>query len=203
MTKKKLFLIIAAVFVLQFPVFYQFWLGNVARVLIYQDTIAPSDAIVVLGGGRGERVLQGVELYEHKFAPVVLFTGDFMQPLYSPPLHWAEQAVKYAESEGMPKDKMTIIYGAKSTRDDALLTRRYCEQQGYRSLIVTTEPYHSRRAKCVFTSVFKGSGIRVAVHPVQRSWYTPHSWWHSEDGISLTIAEYIKFVYYLFRGYLG
>lgn len=201
--KKRTFIgIMAAVVLLQFPVFYQFWLGLPARLLIVQDAIAPADAIVVLGGGRGERVLQGVELYEHKFAPAVLFTGDFMQPLYSPPLHWAEQAVKYAESEGLPKDKMTIIYGAHSTRDDALLTRKYCEGKGYRSLIVVTEPYHSRRARRVFGSVFRGSGIRFAVYPSQRSWYTPRSWWRSEDGIVLTVSEYIKFVYYLFKGYL-
>lgn len=95
-------LLLILLIILQFPVFYKFWLAQMGGLLIHQDKIEPADAILVLGGGRGERVLQGAELFNKKYAGTIIFTGEYGQELFAERFHWALQAQKLAASCGVP-----------------------------------------------------------------------------------------------------
>jgi uncharacterized SAM-binding protein YcdF (DUF218 family) len=83
-----------------------------------------------------------------------------------------------------------------------VLTRDACKKNDFKSMIVVTEPYHTRRSYYTFRKVFKGSGIRVMLYPVQNSWYKVDDWWKTRSGFRLTGEEYVKLVYYLIRGYI-
>ncbi len=86
---KKYILLILCLIILQFPLFYKFWLGQMGGWLIYQDKIEKADAILVLGGGRGERILQGAKLYREKYANYMMMTGEFEHVMSGPVYHWA------------------------------------------------------------------------------------------------------------------
>jgi uncharacterized SAM-binding protein YcdF (DUF218 family) len=187
---------------LQFGLFYRFWLSQIGAVLIAQDRLSPADAILVLGGGRPERVVQGVELYRQKYADRMIFTGEYDRTLVNQNLHWASEAQKLAARLGVPKEKTILIFNSRSTHDDATLSREVCRTNGFRSLIVVSEPYHTRRARFTFHKVYKDTGIKIMIYPVQDSWYRADTWWHSESGLLDTNSEYVKFVYYLLKGYL-
>lgn len=198
----KYVLIISCLIILQFPLFYKFWLTRAGGWLIHQDKIEKADAILVLGGGRGERVLQGAKLYRDKYADQILLTGEFQQILDGPVYHWAWQGRKLAVSRGVPWNRVIPILDSMSTHDDATLSLAECQKRDYKSLIVVTEPFHTKRAFYTFKKVYKNSGIKVIIYPVQNSWYTRNNWWSSEQALMATNEEYIKFVYYLLKGYI-
>lgn len=200
---KKIFIftIIMIVF-LQFPLFHRFWLTQVGGFLVYQDKIEPADAILVLGGGKPERVLQGVELYQRKYGDKMIFTGECDTAIYGPSHHWALQAEKLAESKEVPKRKIITILNSRSTHDDATLSKTVCDKHNFKSLIVISEPYHTKRAFYTFKKVYKNSGVKIMIYPAQHSWYKKNIWWQSEEGLMATNGEYVKFIYYLLKGFI-
>ncbi|MBI5555828.1 MAG: YdcF family protein [Elusimicrobia bacterium] len=195
-------LIILGLIIIQFPLFYKFWLGQAGGWLIHQDKIEKAAAILVLGGGRGERVLQGAKLYREKYADLIMMSGEFEQVMSGPVYHWAVQGQKLASSRGVPKNKVWPIFDSLSTHDDATLSLAECQKRHIKSLIVVTEPFHTKRAYYVFKKVYKNSGIKVMIYPVQDSWYKRDTWWYSEYGLMATTNEYIKFVYYQLKGFI-
>ncbi len=196
--------IVIAAIILQFALFHTFWLNSTASLLIHQDKLAPADAILALGGGTRERVDQAIALYKGNYAGTILFTGMLMEHGWRKPVtHWAVEAKKIAVGDGVPENNVVPLFGSRSTFDDATLAKTYCLAHGCHSLIVVSEPYHTMRAHHVFAKVFKDSGIRIVLYPVQNSWYTIDSWWYSGDGLMLTASEYVKFLVYLARGRLA
>ncbi len=200
--KSRIVFFIIFLFIIQFLLFYKFWLGQMGGWLIYQDDLASADCILVLGGGRGERVLQGVELYKNKYAPKMMMTGEYEQIMYGPKYHWALQGQKLAASRGVPKYDIIPILNSLSTHDDATLAKTVCLENNYKSLIVVSEPFHTRRAYYTFKKVFKGSGIKIIIYPVQESWWTRDNWYQSEKGLISGEEEYMKSIYYILKGYI-
>jgi uncharacterized SAM-binding protein YcdF (DUF218 family) len=184
-------------------IFRVFWLTAIGSFLVYQDPIAPADAILVLGGGKWERVEQGISLYRAKYADTIMFTGMYAGHGWKMPItHWALEAQKMSVENGIPKDNTVTIFGSSSTLNDATLAKAYCLEHKYKSLIVVTEPYHTRRSHYVFDKVFKRSGVRVMIYPDEESWYAKSTWWHTEEGLMETNSEYLKLLYYLAKGYI-
>lgn len=188
--------------ILQFPLFHKFWLEKAGGFLIHQDAIAPADAILVLGGGKRERIEQGLKLFREKYAGLIMFTGMYGKTLCSYRCNWALEAQKYARRHGLPENRTIAILGPKNTHDDAVLSKEACLKNKIKSLIVVSEPYHTKRSFYIFRKTYKNSGIKVMVYPVQESWYRKNSWWKSREGIIKTVSEYAKFVYFLLKGQL-
>lgn len=196
------FILAVALACAQFYLLRHFWAEQAGGFLIRQDAIVPADAILVLGGGSGERTQQGVALYQQKFAPLLIISAENNHSLYSQTFQWAKAARGLAAAGGVPEGRILLIETSTSTRDDALLSKELCVRRGIRSLIIVSEPYHTRRAWWTFKKAYRGTDIRLMVYPVQQSWYTRSGWWHSEEGFLSTVNEYVKIVYYLFKGYL-
>ncbi len=109
---------------------------------------------------------------------------------------------RQALAEGVPASRMLVVTRSTSTREDALYTRELMSQEGLRSAVLVTSPYHERRASLTFAKAFEGSGISVASYPVQDDRWQPDSWWRSSDTISLTLVELAKLAYYKLVGYI-
>ncbi|MRR32389.1 YdcF family protein [bacterium] len=98
-----------------------------------------------------------------------------------------------AVANGVPWENIGTTLGkSASTRDEAAAVRDYAESDGLKSIIVVTDPYHTRRTQYVFHSVFSGSGIRVMVRPVRAHWYQSATWFFSPRGWEVTLKEYLK-----------
>jgi len=187
---------------MQLPLCRSFVLTQVGSFLIYQDRIAPADAILVLGGGEKERVQQGIELAKKQYGGWIMFTGEYLEPIFAENTHWALEAQKLAIYNGIKKDKTIPILGSTSTLDDAVLSKNICVEKHFKSLIVVSEPFHTKRAHFIFSKVYKNSGIKIMMYPVQNSWYKRDTWWKSKAGFWDTNIEYQKMFYYLLKGYL-
>lgn len=175
---------------------HRLWLPLAAEALIVDDPPRPADAIVVLGGGSGDREITGARLYAEGYAPLVIATGEKIPLPGLPSVTFAELSAAELERRGVPADKIIQLPDSTTTCDDARLSLRALPS-GVRRVIVVTDPYHTRRAAWLFKL---GAGsvevITVAANP---SWFNAAVWWTEERGIIVVGQEYVKFAMTLAR----
>jgi uncharacterized SAM-binding protein YcdF (DUF218 family) len=196
--KKRYIFLAFTLFFLLIVLLHSFILGGLARFLVVQDKLEPADVILVLAGdGNGERVEEGVNLYKQGFAKKMLMSGG--------PIAWhltsAEWMKKQAVALGVPAKNILLQGASKSTLEDLVYSLPIIMKHSFRSVILVTSPYHTRRAKRVFRKASAGSGIRVYAYPVQDSEWKLDGWWLRHEDTAHVVWEYMAMVYYFFKGY--
>ena len=73
------------------------------------------------------------------------------------------------------------------------------EANGWRRVLVVSDPYHMRRLSWVWGRVFRDSGLSYSLVASSPQWWNPDGWWHDEKSAPLVIVEYIKLAYYLVK----
>ena len=68
--------------------------------------------------------------------------------------------------------------------------RRPVQQYGWHSLIVVTDPFHTRRAGRTFRTILPNVTIHVSAAP-----YSSH-WWPTKDSLVIVFSEVIKLAFY-------
>ncbi|MDD5594569.1 MAG: YdcF family protein [Candidatus Margulisbacteria bacterium] len=175
-----------------------FFLNGLAGHLIVRDRLDRADAILVLAGdNNGERVDEGVNLYKQGYAGYILMSGG--------PLAWrltnAEWMKKQALAEGVPDRAIILQARSRSTLDDANFSLPIAVKHNFKSVILVTSPYHTRRAAVVFKKIFGSAGIKVIVYPVRKSDFNPVGWWTRHEDAAAVVWEYVARIMYLLKGY--
>ena len=97
------------------------WLPLVAYALIVDQPPQKADAIVVLGGGSGDREATGARLYAEGYAPLVITTGSkFSLPGLSQ-VTFAQLSALELMRRGVPASAIVQLSETQSTCDDARL----------------------------------------------------------------------------------
>ena len=172
------------------------WLPLIGRFLVVADPLGPADAVVPLAGG-DERVPYAANLFREGFADWFIATN---MPLKAPGLRatYGELVRQEAIWQGVPGDRILVMPGeVETTYQEALAVRRMIEERGLRSLIVVTDPFHTRRSRMAFRAAFSDSGVMLIVRPVNESTYDPDSWWRTRDGLRDTWTEYLKLLLHI------
>jgi uncharacterized SAM-binding protein YcdF (DUF218 family) len=116
------------------------------RVLCVDSGDVQADAIVVLGGGSGERPTRAAELFQSGAAPRIIVSGAGD----------AEDGRRILERKGVPATAIQLEPNSKSTRQNAqfsiplLRAMSARAPAGARRVILVTSWYHSRRALHTF-----------------------------------------------------
>ena len=190
-----------ALLVLVLLALYLSWpyvLNGLARFLVVSDRLDKADVILVLSGDtNGERVAQGVELYKKGYAKYLLMSGGQL----AWQLTYADWMKKQAVAAGVPGSAVLVQGRSKSTLDDAKFSLPVVEARNFKSVILVTSPYHTRRAAAVFKKMYGPQGIKVMVYPVQHSDFNPHDWWRRHEDTAYVVWEYMARVMYLLKGY--
>ncbi|MDT8899185.1 YdcF family protein [Thermanaerothrix sp. 4228-RoL] len=161
-------------------------LWGIGAVLITSDPLRPAEALVLLSGGGKDRLEEVVRIYRQVGANVVLLT----KAEGSRAENWNADELT---SKGIPGEAIHITRGrASSTYEEARYTRETLEQLGVKSALVITDPYHTFRARLIFWSVYRGSGIEIRVRAVQGHWYRSTTWMFSRQGWETTLSELVK-----------
>jgi uncharacterized SAM-binding protein YcdF (DUF218 family) len=156
------------------------------------EPLHKADCILVLAGERGERVTEGVRLYKLGYAPKMLFSGGPAEANYPLAMIMEMQAVK----EGVPSEAIILETQSLDTGEDALYCKKIMQNLNWKSAILVTSPYHTRRAAGIFRKVFAGTGITFYVHAVPNSWFKAEEWWKKKQSIKAVVLEYSKTIWY-------
>ena len=176
-----------------------------ARHLLVSAPLQRADAIVVLSGSACllERTKVAGDLYSSKVASRIVLTNDNLQGSWSSaeqrnPFFY-ERARDSLVLIGVPQQRIEVIYQpVTSTYDEAKTVRDYAQSQGFKSILVVTSGYHSRRALWTLQRVFKDSKVQVGMQAVETGIQTPSplTWWLHASGWQMVAGEYVKSVYY-------
>lgn len=169
-----------------------FILEKAGRCLYYKDEMKPADVIVILGGEETERVEYGVKLFRDGWArkDKIILAGGPLVWKYT----WASLMKEHAMSLGVPKDAILLEDKSKSTEEDAIFTKEILNRYKYRSCILVTSPYHSRRAKKIFGKIM-GNEIKLISAPSEKSWFSFDKWWERRRDRAKVLDEYSKFIW--------
>ena len=197
----KVFLLCLIGFVFFFFLTYSFWFTQMARFLSVSDPLEKADAILVLGGGVGDRVFEAARLYKEGFAPYVVMCGGPLLGQHN----LADLMKKEAQSLGAPPQAILLVREGSSTLDNAIFSLPLLKKRGFRKIIIVTSPYHTRRAKMVFQKVYRGQDTEIIIRGVGSnpfSAYDENNWWQHHEGIDVFVREWMSLGFYLFRGYI-
>lgn len=172
------------------------------KFLIQGEQLMKADAIVVLGGDdpSGSRVQEAVSLWHDGWAEEMVVSGG--------PIAWgvhsADVMRKQSEVLGVPADKIIAIpvdtpsgrmLLVDSTLAEARLLLAECQSRGYKTVIVVTSNYHTRRAKRIFSRVFKNSGTTVLIHPSSDASFQVDHWWTRRTDAKMWLLEIQKLAF--------
>ena len=192
--------------------------GVAARALIIRAPLESADAIVVLSGSSAyvERTHKAAQLFREGRAPRVLLTDDHTRGGWDNARQRNPFFVERAQDElikgGVPEDKIEVVPGfAGSTHDEALvlkhraLNERFIQHfislPRYKSLLVVTSSYHSRRALQTLQQTFAGTDVKLGMEPSPDDSLHASTvfWWLRPDGWRNVGGEYVKLIYYWFK----
>lgn len=169
-----------------------FVLTKAAEMLIKKDEMKPADVIVVLAGEQEERVIYGTKLFRDDWARKdrIILAGGPLVWKYT----WASLMKEQAESLGIPGKKILLEDKSRSTEEDAFYTKEILQENGFKSIILVTSPYHSRRAALIFKSVL-GSEFKIISAPADESWFNVNDWWKRRRDRSAVLNEFSKYLW--------
>ncbi|MBK8316636.1 MAG: YdcF family protein [Acidobacteria bacterium] len=161
-------------------------LNKLAFGLIRRDPVDKADLIVALGGdARCNRERRAVELYRQGLGSRVVVSGI----QYAWGFHSADAAKRYVVSLGVPESDVLAIRESTNTRSEARILRRMMQENGWKTAIIVTSPYHSRRAMYTFEKINPDYRfISSPYEPMAGDWQ-PERWWAHRMYVGLTVKE--------------
>ena len=174
------------------------WLTWAANYLNSSERPEKADAIVVLGGGRGQRCQYAARLYREGYAPTIFVMGgsNLGGCCSSEQAYMLEELLSY----GLSQSVITSGASSTSTYEEAGNALTALRRAGARSAIIVTDPFHVRRASATFRKVWEGSDISARFCACDPSWFRAERWWTREREILAVFEEYEKLIYYWLSG---
>jgi uncharacterized SAM-binding protein YcdF (DUF218 family) len=197
--KKKIILLVIAVILLLIFLSNSYLIKLSYDFLAFKDHPDKADIVIVLSGDiAGDRVPKAVELFTKRYAEKVMMMGSQIQ--------WDtyEQEImkRHAVSLGVPADNVMVVNQGESTYAQAVKSVEVMKHNNFRSAIIVTSDYHTRRTRYIFNKVSSKEQLKFIFIPSD-SLYTNliHSsrlWKHSEL-FELLFYEYTKLFWYWLR----
>ena len=159
----------------------------VGQTWIVEDPLERSDAILVLSDDNfyADRAQRAAELYRHGMAPVVVASGRRLRPYAG----IAELMVHDLAERGVPKDKIeAFAQDADNTKDEARALALLASKKKWRSVIVVTSNYHTRRSRYIFRHVFPPA-TRVFLASAPDGDFDPENWWQHRKSLKELTRE--------------
>lgn len=176
--------------------------ANLGSFLIVNDELNKADAIVVFSGDNGPRTEKGVELLKEGLGDYLILSGGIVYD----DVTMAELMKNHAMKLEVPEENILIDDKAATTHENAEFTKDIIEESNFKSIIVVTSEYHSRRSKLAMKKVLEntlvdGKKVEVMVaHSTEEKFTT--KWWTSGNSILIVISEYLKLMGYWLKGYI-
>jgi len=109
----------------------------------------------------------------------------------------AEIIADVIAASGVPRS--AVIIGTRSvdnTADEALMLKSLTANRGWRTVIVVTSKYHTRRAGYAMRRALAGSGVDVVLRASRYDPSDPARWWRGRRDVRLVADEWQKLIAY-------
>ena len=116
---------------------------NLGKFLVESDKLEKADAIAVFSGDSGARTERAVELLKEGYGDYLILSGG---KVYDD-VTMAELMKNHAIKLGVDESKILIDDEASTTNENAEFTTDIIEENNFKSVIVVTSDYHTRRSK--------------------------------------------------------
>ena len=179
----------------------------VGAFLIVEDIPPEAEAAVILNTGVDiyPRLIEAADLYMEKRAGKVVINGnrktDTLRDLenhgYEAPCQWYAEEIGVLTFLGVSKDNIVAVSAenAFDTISEAEIVGETLINNGITSIIIATSKFHSRRARHIWSRMYKGR-LQVYVAPSRNDPFSPESWWKSGRQIRWVLSEYGAWLYY-------
>jgi len=206
---KLIFLTILALAIIQLIASHQSILKALGEYLIFQQP-APqqADVIVILANWEDTiiRVRAGADLYKGELAKKIFVPRmqqmRGLEEIKKLGINIPENrdlVITILQGLGVPLDAIvTSAQEVTNTWDEAQEVRNLIEHKGYKSVVLVTSKYHSRRAYLIFKDALKGKATVISV-PSSYDSSDPESWWKRDDDAKKVFMEYQKLLVYYWR----
>jgi len=164
------------------------WLG--APLLVVRDPLpTQADGIVVIGGDhKPERVTLAVDLYRRGIAPVVLISAGVEVIEGDRTVRESEVMIRQAVDRDLPREAILVEDWSQTTVGNATETLGFARRLGWRSIVLVTSSYQSRRADGIFQAILDG-GLPVSVQPAPQTGCPP-CWALTPADLEIAIYEH-------------
>ncbi len=163
--------------------------------LVAEQPTREADAVVVAIDAGGAGVLEAADLVH---AGVSHRVAVFADPPDEVDREFARRGVpledttarlmRQLEALGV-SDVERIPRAVAGTEEEAEVLPAWCERHGYRSVLLVTNPDHSRRLQRVLRRAMRGHDIQVAVRYARHSVFDPNDWWQTRGGVRTAVVE--------------
>jgi len=167
-------------------------------VLVVNERVEPADIVVVSLDADGAGVLEAADLVHSGAATRVAVFAD---PPYAVDREFIRRGISYEDAAARSLRQLRAL-GVKSvdripryaagTEDEGLVLARWCDQQGFRSVLVVGTADHTRRLRRVLHRLLNGHPMRITVSSAHYSEFDPDRWWETRGGIRTEIEELEK-----------
>lgn len=179
-------------------------LGGMGKFLVLEDPTEQADLAVILSGSYWDRAREAVDVYKEGYVRRILIMNELRPTSYDELLSLGikvplshEIDHKILLSYKVPPASIHVMdEEANSTYQEAKLIRQYVREKGFKSVIVITSRFHTRRA-CMTIASFLGKKFKVICRPSRYDPFRPKNWWQERKQIENVILEYEKLTVYL------
>jgi hypothetical protein len=151
-----------------------------------------SDAIVILGDDNynGDRATRAADLLKAGWAPRIVASGRGLRSYASV----AELEEHDLTDRGVPITAIVrFAHRADDTRDEAAAISQLISSRGWKTIILVTSTFHTRRARYICERSFPpGTALRVVA--ARDSDFDPDNWWRTRTGVKIFAHELIGMV---------
>lgn len=182
---------------------------SMGHFLHYQSELKKADVIIVLSGGGSIRLEKGIELFKQGLAPEMMLTIPDDIPPKSPGYDGLVKETRIYKAvlnlRNVPMEAVQwsdkVFY---STYGEGLYLENWLLKQGYDSAIVVTGYFQARRALFTMNHIFEDHPeIEIMIAPSESENFDADNWWENENGLIYVENEYMKFLYYYLKTFVG
>ena len=188
--------LVAVLYLARHPVF-----RLIGESWVVEDTLERSDAIVVLSDDNfyADRATRASQVFRQGLAPIVVASGRRLRPYAG----IAELIEHDLIERGVPKDKiLRVAHDADNTREEAITLAQVATQKKWRSIIVVTSNFHTRRARYIFSHVFPRD-TTVQITGARDGDFDPERWWEKRISIKDLSREIAGFLVAIWEQHAG
>ena len=165
--------------------------------LVAGDPIERADIIVVTSDADGAGVLEAADLVQ---AGVAARVAVFADPPDSVDEEFIRRGVPYEDAGARAIRQLEALgIGAAEqiprpvvgSDDEARILPGWCDERGFRSVVVVSMADHSRRLRRLLRRFMKGHA-KACVRPARYSPFDPDHWWETRQGTRTALMELQK-----------